>query len=378
MVIMALDHVRDLLHINAFTGDPLNPDTTNVILYLTRWITHFCAPVFLFLSGTSIYLQGVRKTKKELSVFILKRGLWLILIEIIIVNFLFTFNPAYNNIFLAVIWSIGISMVILSALIYLPFKVILAVGLLIVFGHNLLDIPQSAPGFKPGFLWDLLHTGVFATYPIIPGHNLIILYPFAAWTGVMMLGYCFGYFFTPSFTTEQRKNIFIRLGLSLIVFFIILRFTNIYGNPIPWTSQKTSLRTVFSFFNVQKYPPSLLYLSITLGPALIALARFEGIKNRFTDALKVFGRVAFFYYLIHFFVIHVVATVFYFIHGHTLAVADDNIQNFPFYFIIPGEGISLGGVYLFWILIVLSLYPLCKWYDNYKTAHREKWWLSYL
>jgi uncharacterized membrane protein len=378
MVIMALDHVRDMVHVSSFTGDPLNPETTTPILYFTRWITHFCAPSFVFLSGTSIYLQSLRKTKKELSAFIFKRGLWLIFIEVAVMALVMSFNPFYNFIFLQVIWTIGISMVLLSVLIYLPFRVILALGLVIVLGHNLLDIPESAPGFKAGFLWDLLHSGLFDIYPLTPDHNIVILYPFLAWTGLMMLGYCTGHLFSPGFAPADRKKILSWAGLGLILFFILLRWTNIYGNPSPWTSQADFIRTLYSFFNVQKYPPSLLFLSITIGPALIVLALLEDLRNGFTRFMKVFGRVALFYYILHFFLAHVLAAIFFLLRGHPLAAADDHIQTLPFYFLVPGEGISLGGVYLCWIGLILFLYPLCRWYDRYKTNHKEKWWLSYL
>ena len=378
MVIMALDHVRDMVHVSSFTGDPLNPETTTPILYFTRWITHFCAPTFVFLAGTSIFLQSLRKTKKELSIFILKRGLWLLFIDMAITTFVITFNPYYNHILLGVIWAIGISMVILSVLIFLPFRAILAIGLIIVLGHNLLDIPESAPGFKAGFIWDLIHSGLFAFYPLTPDHNIVILYPFLAWTGLMMLGYCTGYLFGHGFNSPSRKKILTWTGLGLILFFILLRLTNIYGDPLPWTNQSSFLRTLYSFFNVQKYPPSLLFMSITIGPALIVLGLLEDLNNGFTHIMKVFGRVALFYYILHFFLAHVLAVIFFFLRGHPLSSADDYIQNLPFYFLVPGEGISLTAVYFCWAGIILLMYPLSKWYDNYKTNHKEKWWLSYL
>ncbi|MEO7264352.1 MAG: heparan-alpha-glucosaminide N-acetyltransferase domain-containing protein, partial [Ferruginibacter sp.] len=196
MVIMALDHVRDYFHITANSDDPLNLATTSPALFFTRWVTHFCAPAFVFLSGTSIYLQSLRKTKAELSGFLIKRGLWLIFVEVAIISLAWTFNPLYEILALQVIWAIGISMFILGLIIRLPYKVILILGLIIVFGHNLLDIPESAPGFTPGFWWDLLHHGQFVRYNYAPGHDIIIAYPFLPWTGLMMLGYCGGVFFT--------------------------------------------------------------------------------------------------------------------------------------------------------------------------------------
>jgi len=377
MVIMALDHVRDYVHITANTDDPLNFATTTPFLYFTRWITHFCAPIFVFLSGTSIYLQSLRKTKKELSGFLIKRGLWLIFVEIIIVSLAWTFNPSYGFIPLQVIWAIGISMLILGLLIRLPFNIILAMGLIIVFGHNLLDIPESAAGFTPNFWWDITHHGFFAPYQFIPNHYFIIVYPFVPWLGLMMLGYCTGIFFTAKFSEQERRKIFIRIGLSLIAVFIIVRFINIYGDPHPWATQKDSLFTFLSFMNINKYPPSLLFLCIIIGPGFLLLALLEKFKNPFTNIMQIYGRVAFFYYILHLYLIHLVAVVFFFIRGHSMSEAGNSGQ-FPFNFVVPGEGFGLAGVYAVWAFVVIALYPFCRWYNNYKTNHKEKWWLSYL
>ena len=379
MVIMALDHVRDYIHIDANISDPLNVATTTPILYFTRWITHFCAPVFVFLSGVSIYLQSLRKTKKELSLFLLKRGGWLILVEFFIISLAWTFNPYYNVIPLQVIWAIGISMVLLGLLIHLPFKLILGLGLLIVFGHNLLDIAEAAPGFKPGFWWDLLHSGRFTPYEFARQHYVLIVYPFLAWTGVMMLGYCTGKLFTPAYSAAQRKKILNYIGLSLVAIFVLLRYFNWYGNPVGWAVQKNGVLSFLSFLNVHKYPPSLLYLCVTIGIALLVLPLLEAIKNGFTRRISVFGRTAFFYYILHIYLVHAIATIAFFIRGeHTVQQAILSMQNLPFLFVIPGEGYSLGVVYLVWIAVILILYPLCKWYDRYKKNHKEKTWLSYL
>jgi len=379
MVIMALDHTRDYFHIAANIDDPLNLATTTPILFLTRWITHFCAPVFVFLSGTSIYLQSLRKTKKELSVFLIKRGLWLIIAEFVIIAFAWTFNPFFNIIPFQVIWTIGISMVILGVAVRLPFKMVLLIGLLIVLGHNLLDIPEAAPDFKPGLLWNILHYGHFATYEFAPKHYALIVYPFLPWTGLMMLGYCVGVFFSPTCSMEQRRSTLTRLGLFLILFFIVVRFINIYGDPVAWTSQKNGLYTLMSFLTVQKYPPSLMYMCITIGPALLLLSFMEKIKNGFTNTMVVFGRTAFFYYILHLYLIHLLAAILFFVkRKHTVQFAIDSTKDLPFMFVIPGEGIRLGLVYLVWIIVIVALYPLCKWYDNYKINHKEKWWLSYL
>ncbi len=380
MIIMALDHVRDYFHFAANTDDPLNLLTTTPQLYFTRWITHFCAPVFVFLSGISIYLQSLRKTSSELGSFLIKRGLWLIFVEWFIVAFAWTFNPAFDALPFGVIWAIGISMVLLGLMmkIKLPYKVILMLGIIVVTGHNLLDIPEAAPGFKAGFWWDFFHHGVFVFYPIISNHSAMLVYPFPVYTGIMMLGYCAGVLFSSKFIAEQRKKILIQSGIGLIIFFVVLRFTNLYGDPVDWSEQKNSLYTFLSFMNVDKYPPSLLYFCITIGPALLVLAFIEKVKNRFTDIMLVYGRTAFFYYVLHLYLIHLLAAVCFFARGHSMADAANVGKHFPFMFVAPGEGYGLGVVYFVWISVVIALYPLCKWYDGYKTNHKEKWWLSYL
>jgi uncharacterized membrane protein len=380
MVVMALDHVRDFFHSAAFTEDPLNLATTTIPLYFTRWITHFCAPVFVFLSGTSIYLQSLRKSTRELSAFLIKRGLWLIFVEVAIISLAFTFNPFYNVIFLQVIWAIGISMVLMGLLVYLPFGAILAIGLAIVLGHNLLDFAEAAPDFNPGFWWNLFHSSNYGLYEFLPNHFLIILYPFVPWTGVMLLGYCAGRFFSPQWEVSRRKTYLIFLGLSLIFLFIALRFSNWYGNPSPWVPQKNGLYSLLSFINTSKYPPSLLYLCMTLGPSLILLAYLENIKNSLTERFRIFGRTAFFYYILHFYLIHLLAALNFFVQGYTVqegidyAVANQN----PFLFTRPEVGLTLWGVYGVWLFVVVVLYPVCRWYNAYKSAHPEKWWLSYL
>ena len=380
MIIMALDHVRDYFHIGANLDDPLNLATTTPALYATRWITHFCAPIFVFLSGTSIYLQSLRKTKKELGIFLLKRGLWLIFAEWVIVAFAWTFNPNFNVIPFQVIWAIGISMVVLGLLILIriPYKAIFILGLVLVVGHNLLDIPEAAPGFKADFWWDLFHHGVFRPYAFAPNHYVMLVYPFPAWTGLMMLGYCTGVFFTPKFSMDKRRKILTRIGIGLILFFVALRFSNVYGDPVDWTNQKNGFYTFLSFMHVDKYPPSLLYLCITIGPALLLLAFMEKFKNRFTDVMVVYGRTAFFYYILHIYLIHLLAAICFFARGHSWADAANVGRQFPFLFVAPGEGYGLAIVYLVWAAVVIALYPLCKWYDKYKTSHKEKWWLSYL
>lgn len=374
MIIMALDHVRDYFHIGANTGDPLDLNTTTPFLFFTRWITHFCAPVFVFLSGASIYLQSLRKTKKELSLFLIKRGLWLMFVEVAIVTFGWSFDFQYHTLFLQVIWAIGISMFILGLLIHLPFKVFVLLGALIVLLHNVLDFPEAVPGYKGGFFLDLIHSARFAFYPYITNHAIIIAYPFLPWTGLMIMGYGFG----KIMELPDRKKRLNRMGIALIILFVLLRFSNLYGDPLDWNVQRNAFYTFLSFINVHKYPPSLLYMCITIGPALLFLSFIDQIKNKVTDVLKIYGRVAMFYYLLHLYLIHVLCMIDYLIRGNNLLDAYSKPLTTPFYFLTAGVGYNLPVVYAIWLFVILLLYPLCKWYDRYKTNHKEKWWLNYL
>src|SRR6478672_8194296 len=338
MIVMALDHVRDFIHVTGFSDDPLNMATTTPALFLTRWVTHYCAPVFVFLAGTSGWFQHMRKSTKELSTFLIKRGLWLALIEIVIVNFSFSFDPGYSIIGLQTIWAIGISMMILGLAIWLPFQLILGIGLIIVFGHNILDLYEAkhSPAYSIGY--SLLHHQGF--FPLWGKHNLLVMYPFLSWSGLMMLGYCFGKLFT-SYEGFQRKRILTFLGVGIILFFIALRTLNVYGNPEPWMVQKNQLFTLFSFIDTHKYPPSLLYMCMTIGPAILFIAWGGHIKNSLTRFITVYGRVPFFYYVIHFFLIHFISAMLFFSRGHSFAEGMKGASQGFSNFIIPGEGYSL-------------------------------------
>lgn len=377
MVIMAIDHIRDNFHIGAYVDDPLNLETTNAALFFTRWITHLCAPVFVFLSGTSIYLQAQRKDKNELSMFLLKRGIWLIVAELLIVSFAITFLP-WNLLILQVIWAIGISMVFMAALIWLPFKYLLILGLIIVLGHNGFDYMEQTPGYDSGVLWEILHNGHSQYYGLDENHGIFVVYPFLPWLGLMILGYCLGVWFKAGVSAEQRKKWLLYAGSALITLFVVLRILNVYGDPHPWEVQKTALLSFFSFINVHKYPPSLQYISVFIGISMFLLAWLENAKNWFTDVMKVFGRTAFFYYILHWYLVHALAGIYFFIRGHHMSEAIESAKNVPFLFMVPGEGLGLLPLYLIWIMVIAILYPICKRYDAYKTNHREKWWLSYL
>lgn len=375
MVIMTLDHVRDYFHADAFMFDPADLTQTNIAIFLTRWITHYCAPVFVFLAGTSAYLIGIRKGTKALSVFLLKRGIWLVVAEVVIVGFGWFFNFHFSLIALGVIWAIGMSMIGLAAAVYLPYKAILILGLLIVFGHNGLDNIHFHEPVGLSFLWSVIHDPSF--FQFIPGHAIFLLYPILSWMGVMFLGYSLGLLFQPDFDSDKRKKILLYLGVATSMLFIVVRYVNIYGDPRPWFFQTDSAFTVLSFLNATKYPPSLLYLLMTLGPALIFLSISENFKGRLAGGFIVLGRVPFFYYLAHIYLIHVLAIIAVISTGFNASVMilDQWVTTLP---ALKGYGFSLGVVYLIWAGTVIVLYPICKWYDNYKTNNRNKWWLSYV
>lgn len=372
MVTMALDHVRDFFHLGALQQDPLNLATTTLPLFLTRWITHFCAPVFVFLAGVSIYLAGLRRSRRELRIFLITRGLWLVAIEIVVMSFALSFNPAYNLVILDILWAIGTSMIVVGLLIDIPWKVLLAIGLIIVLGHNLLDtLKIQQQGVFP-VIWHFIY-GFPAIFPLSKNHTLIVAYTFLSWTGIMILGYVTGRLFAPGVEAKKRVRILWIAGAVVILLFIVLRTVNIYGDPLPWSAQKKAGFTLLSFLNVNKYPPSLLFTCMTLGPALILLAVFEQAKSRLSSLLVIYGRVPFFYFIIHFFLVHLLLVIAFFFSGYGIK----DIASPPFYFHPPQLGYPLGIVYLIWILVVVLMYPVCRWYAHYKRTHVQ-WWLSYL
>jgi uncharacterized membrane protein len=375
MVIMALDHSRDYFHATSFTDNPLNLATTTPLLFFTRWITHFCAPVFVFLAGVSVYLQGSRKSKSELSIFLLKRGAWLVLIEMTVVSLAWTFNVHYDIIIMQVIWAIGASMIVLGILIRLPYSAILATGLLLIIGHNVLDFSEAHHHGPYSLAYDLFFHGNFGFHHFFANHNFMVIYGALPWTGIMLLGYAFGKLYAMD-DTLYRKKFLVRAGAGLLLFFIVLRFLNVYGDPAPWSVQPSPVYTFFSFINVTKYPPSLLYTCVTLGPALLFLAFSETARSRISKILVVYGRVPFLYYIVHLYLLHFISAIFFLSRGHTFAEA--LVPNgAPFLFFKAGEGYGLLMVYLVWIALVIVLYPMCKWFSDYKKSHRQ-WWLSYL
>jgi uncharacterized membrane protein len=375
MAIMALDHSRDFFHVSAMTGNPLDPETTTPILFFTRWITHFCAPTFVFLSGTSIYLQSLRKTRKELAFLLLTRGLWLVLAELTIVGFGWSFDYTFSFFFLQVIWAIGWSMVILSLLVLCPYWVLAVLGVVITLFHNYIDyITITDPAAEMAA--NALIMTSFKPYAVGP-FGLMFGYAILPWTGIMLLGYAVGRWFNTSLVTPQhRKKVLVSLGLLLCTLFVLLRFSNSYGDPRPWEARDTIAKTIMAFLDVTKYPPSLMYACMTLGPSLLVLAAIEGVQNRITNIFNVFGRVPFFYYILHVYVIHLITVVLFFIQGFDF---QDNFRLKMSFGFRPDEGfgVSLGATYLLWVLVLVICYFPSRWYNNYKSTHK-KWWLSYI
>lgn len=371
MVIMALDHVRDYFHYSAFMFDPADPTQSNLPIFFTRFITHFCAPIFCFLAGTSAFMVGKRKSKNELSSFLLKRGIWLVFIEMTIVNFAWYFDIYFKNPGLLVIWSLGISMIVLAVIVHLPRKFILLFSLLPILGHNLLDTVHV----NGNVLWAILHE--YATFKLSDGVNFAVAYPIIPWISVMSLGYYFGAFYDKSYDDEKRKRLFNIIGISAIVVFVILRFSNLYGDPILYKDYETTTKDLISFLNPSKYPPSLLFLLMTLGTAFLFLANSEKVKGKVVDFFCTFGRVPFFYYILHLYLIHLIALIFaeFSGFGWRIMILEGWVTETP---TLKGYGFPLWVVYAVWIFAIVLLYPVCKKFDVYKQAHKDKWWLSYL
>ncbi|MES2649021.1 MAG: heparan-alpha-glucosaminide N-acetyltransferase domain-containing protein [Bacteroidota bacterium] len=371
MVIMALDHVRDYFHYSAFMFDPADPEQTTLPIFFTRFITHFCAPAFSFLAGLSAFMIGKRKMPGELSIFLVKRGIWLVIIEVILVSFGWKFDLQFRHIGLQTIWQLGISMIVLAGLIHLPKTVILVFSCVIIFGHNLLDKIH----FDGSYLWAILHER--RQFEWTEGHYFRSAYPLLPWIAVMSLGYCFGSLYQVSFDAAKRKIILNSLAAGTLILYILLILINKYGDPFPWTNYGEFSKTLMSVLDVNKYPPSLRYLLITLGGTFFFLANSENLKGKVVDFFCVFGRVPFFYYILHIYLIHLLAAfaAYFTGFGWQALVLEKFITGVM---ALKGYGFNLVTVYGIWILVVLLLYPLCKKFDSYKQAHKEKWWLSYL
>lgn len=372
IVIMALDHVHDFF--GALGANPTDLATTTAPLFLTRWITHFCAPVFFLLTGTGARLALQRMSTRELSRFLLTRGLWLLSLEVVVMRFALQFNFDYQVTIITVLWALGWAMIVLAGLIHLPGSAILAFGVVLVAGHNLLDgIPASAFGSLAP-LWSVLHAPGFLVNT--PRHVVFIAYPLIPWVGVTALGYTLGQ--TYRWSNERRRALLLGLGVGLSVGFVLLRLLNVYGDPVAWSVQKSPLWTALSFLDTNKYPPSLLFLLMTLGPALLLLRVFDNGFPRWLRPALTIGKVPLFFYVLHFYLIHLLAVAACYIRFDNVGgmFRSPDLGHFPF--TAPaGWAASLPVIYLLWAVVVVALYPLCRWYADIKRR-RKDWWLSYL
>jgi len=367
MIIMALDHTRDYFGV---PGSPTNLATASVALFFTRWITNICAPVFFLLTGTGARLSLGKRSKPDLSRFLFTRGLWLIFLDVVLFRCLILqFNFDYHVTIITVLWALGWSMIVLSALIWLPPSIITAFGVIMIATHNLFDSVQSS---NP--LWTILHSPNFLLRT--PNHTVLLAYPLIPWIGVTAAGYGLGAIY--SWNEGRRRTFLLRLGTILTLGFVILRAINIYGDPFHWTHQRTAVYTVLSLLNAVKYPPSLLFLLMTLGPAILFLWLVDNHTPSVLRPALIYGKVPMFYYLLHFFTIHVLAVIVcYARYGeiHSMFQSPD-LANFPITQ-PPGWGLNLPWVYLIWIAVVIAVYPLCRWYAALRQRSNNPW-LSYL
>jgi len=373
MILMALDHVRDFFHAGAMSFSPTDLSKTTPILFLTRWITHFCLPVFIFTSGTGAFLwwRQSNRTVAQLSRFLWTRGLWLIFLELTVMQFAYNFNISSSYpILLLILWIFGVCMILLAALVYLPISWLLALSTVIIVFHNSLDRVRMSGTAAP--LWSLLHQPGLLTFS---GKTFLISYTVLPWIAVMAAGFCFGrvLYYEP----DVRRRFMRRIGLISIAAFIILRAINAYGDPAPWSSQ----RFVLSFLNCTKYPASLDFLLMTLGPAFLVLAWFDMHPPSRQNPLIVFGRVPLFYFVLHFYLIHALAVLLAWLRygNNALTFMFNPLPSMggPKQLFPPNFGYTLWAAYLIWIVVVALLYPLCRWFAKVKSTRRS-WWLSYL
>jgi uncharacterized membrane protein len=373
MVIMALDHVRDFMHIYSMSGDPTNLETTTALLFFTRWVTHLCAPTFVFLSGVSAYISFKRKgNTSESSRFLLSRGIWLVILEFTFINFALWFDIYYRLLLMEVIAAIGLSFIVLSLLLKVHSRIIGAIGIIIIFGHNLLQglpLPENPLAafiasvlLRPNLIQLTSATSFFSAYPLIP------------WLGILLAGFACGEFF--EMDEAKRKKLFLKIAVFTLSAFAVLRFLNFYGDPVKWVEQKSTLFTFLSFINVTKYPPSLDFTLLFIGFTFLILYITEKSDNRVSNFFSVYGKVPLFYFIIHLYLIHLLMFAMLFIQG--FGINDLVFGLFSNGRPKSGGGVELSVIYLIWLAVVLLLYPVCLWYGNYKNAHKKNPLFRYL
>jgi uncharacterized membrane protein len=361
MIVMALDHTR------MFLGTPVDLRTAPPPLYFTRWVTHFCAPVFVLLAGTAAYLHGRRLASTGvLSRYLLTRGLWLVLLEVTVVRFAWIASIGPSTLVLQVIWAIGAAMVVLAGVVWLPRAGIVAFAAALILGHNLLDGVHAEAFGSLRWLWLVLHEE--GRLEPFPGATWLLIYPLIPWVAVMAAGYALGPW--ALLPRAERRTRFLGAGLGLTAGFLALRATNLYGDPHAWTADAGLVRALLSFLDCEKYPPSLLFLAMTLGPALCLLAWMDRPLGPWAARVAIYGRVPLFYYVLHLVLIHALAIV--------LAWPTFGVAALMRPFIAGGAlGYSLPAVYAFWIGVVLALYPACRWFADVKRRSQAAW-VSYL
>ena len=378
MIIMALDHVRDFIHHDAMSFSPTDLTRATPALFLTRWVTHFCAPIFMLTAGIGAFLWWQNKrTKRQLSSFLLTRGLWLVALELTVMRLAYNFNfSASYPMLLLVLWDLGACMVGMAALVWLPARWLTVVSVATIALHNRLDKIRASQFGSAAGLWNVIHqVGAFRW----AGRTVLVGYPLVPWIAVMAAGFCLGHLFF--LDVVSRRRILVALGGALTIGFVILRMLNRYGDPAPWSTQKSAAYTLLSFLNCTKYPPSLIFLLMTLGPSLFALAWFDRLKFSPANPLIVFGRVPLFYFIAHFWAAHIAAAALAWIrYGEgafkfiflPVPSMGGPAQAFP-----AGFGYDLWVAYAVWIAIVVALYPACRGFASLK-ARRRDWWMSYL
>jgi uncharacterized membrane protein len=376
MVLMALDHVRDFFHRGAMSFSPTDLARTTPALFFTRWITHFCAPVFMFASGMGAFLWlQRRRDKAALTRFLWTRGLWLIVLELTVmrVSYYFNFDPKLP-VLLVVLWALGASMIALAVLCRLPLPALAGISVATIALHNLFDGIKPAQFGGAAWIWNVLHQpGAFPVGPTL----VLVAYPLVPWIAVMAAGFCFGaVMLRPA---AERQRILLRTGSALALAFLVIRAINVYGDPSRWSVQSSAVFTLLSFLRCTKYPPSLDYLLMTLGPALLCFAWFDRRDWKAANPLIVFGRVPLFYFVIHFYAIHALAKAMAWVRYGRPAYLFQPLPNMggPRKLFPPDFGYDLWVVYVVWVLIVIAMYPLCRWFAALK-ARRKDWWLSYL
>ena len=371
MILMALDHVRDYF---GAPGNPTDPARASAALFFTRWVTHFCAPVFFLLTGTGAYLARARRPTSELSRFLVTRGLWLIALELTLFRCLgYQFNVDYRLTMLVILWALGWSMIALGALVRLPVAAVTSIGVALIAAHNLFDPIRASSLGRLAPLWTVLHGQGFV---VGPPHAVFVAYPLVPWIGVTAVGYGLGAIV--EWPDARRRRWLARAGLAMTAAFVALRLPNVYGDPSPWNAQATLGKTGLSFLNATKYPPSLLFLLMTLGPALALLATLPRTTPRALAPVLTFGRVPLFYFLLHMPLIHAAAVVACRVRYGTAhwMFESPTIAQYPFTQ-PPGWGYALPVVYAIWIGVVIALYPLCRWFAAVKQRNSAAW-LSYL